>query len=176
MPGVIHFDKKEDVASLLDAFHSHGYRQIDTGRNYPGAEDRLGQADAASRFTIHTKILGLGDGTLEAAQVHASIEASLKDLQTNHVETMFLHVPDRQTPFEETAKAMDAAQKQGKFTRFGLSNFTAAEVQEYIDICERKGYTRPSVYQGHYNALVRGGEKDLFPVLRKNNMSFFAYR
>jgi aflatoxin B1 aldehyde reductase len=49
-------------------------------------------------------------------------------------------------------------------------------VQKFVDICEEKGYIKPSVYQGHYNAIVRGGEKELFPLLRKNNIAFFAYR
>jgi aflatoxin B1 aldehyde reductase len=66
--------------------------------------------------------------------------------------------------------------QQGKFKKFGLSNYTAAEVQKFIDICEEKGYIKPSVYQGHYNAIVRGGEKELFPLLRKHNIAFFAYR
>jgi len=89
---------------------------------------------------------------------------------------MFLHLPDRQTPFEDIAKAMNDAFQQGKFKNFGVSNYTANEVQRFIDICEERGYVKPSVYQGHYNAIVRGGEKDLFPLLRKHSIAFFAYR
>lgn len=82
----------------------------------------------------------------------------------------------RQTPVEDTVKAKDDAMQQGKFRKFGLSNYTAAEVQKFIEICERKGYVKPSMYQGHYSAIVRGGEKELFPLLRKHNIAFFAYR
>lgn len=89
---------------------------------------------------------------------------------------MFLHCPDRQTPFEDTAKAMNDALQQGKFKNFGLSNYTAEEVAKFLEICEERGCTKPSVYEGHYNALVRGGEKELFPLLRKHNMAFYAYR
>ncbi len=89
---------------------------------------------------------------------------------------MFLHVPDRHTPFEETTKAIHDAIQQGRFKQFGLSNYTTAEVQKFIKICEQKGYTKPSVYQGHYNAIVRGGEEELFPLLREHNIAFFAYR
>lgn len=92
------------------------------------------------------------------------------------IKTMFLHVPDRQTPFEDAVKAMDEAYRQGKFRRLGLSNYTAAEVKEILEICERKGYVKPSVYEGHYNAVVRGGEEELFPLLRKHGIGFFAYR
>ena len=89
---------------------------------------------------------------------------------------MFLHVPDRQTPFEEAIKAMNEAFQQGKFKHFGLSNYTAQEVQQILDICERNGYVKPTVFQGHYNAIVRGGEKELFPLLRRHGIAFFAYR
>jgi aflatoxin B1 aldehyde reductase len=84
---------------------------------------------------------------------------------------MFLHVPDRQTSFEDTTKTMNAAIQQGKFKKFGLSSYFAEKVQIFITICEQNGYAKPSVYQGHYNAIVRGGEKELFPLLRKHDMA-----
>ncbi len=71
---------------------------------------------------------------------------------------------------------MDYAFRRGQFRRFVLSNYTADEVRRFVEICDRNGYVKPSVYQGHYNAIVRGGEKELFPLLRKHNIAFFAYR
>jgi aflatoxin B1 aldehyde reductase len=172
----VHWDDIKDVKALLDAFYNSGHRDIDTAQMYPFSEDRLGKAGVASHFTIHTKVWSGTPGDHKAEEIPQSIERSLQALQTSSVETMFLHVPDRQTPFEETARAMDEAMKQGKFKHVGLSNYSAAEVQKFIDICEEKGYNKPTVYEGHYNALVRGGEKELFPLLRKHNIVFFAYR
>ncbi|KAI1089671.1 NADP-dependent oxidoreductase domain-containing protein [Rostrohypoxylon terebratum] len=174
------FDSGEDVQALLDAFYKRGYTDLDTARDYsmnaPGAsEERLGRALAPSRFTIHTKVHSGRPGDHLPSNIELSISKSLEALKTSVVETMFLHVPDRQTPFEDTAKAMNDAYQQGKFKKFGLSNYTAAEVKRFIDICEEKGYNKPSVYQGHYNPLARGGEKELFPLLRKNNIAFYAY-
>lgn len=165
----------------MDAFYCRSYRHIDTARDYspssPGSsEARLGQAGAASRLTIHSKVHSGQAGDHEPLKIDLSIGQSLDALKTSTVETMFLHVPDRRTPFEETSKAMHDAFQQGKFKHFGLSNYTAAEVQQFIEICEQKGYAKPSVYQEHYNAIVRGGEKELFPLLRKHNIAFFAYR
>lgn len=161
---------------MLDAFYERGYRELDTASNYISSEERLGQVGAPARFTIHTKVHSGEPGEHEPFKVAQSINKSLEDLQTSSVETMFLHVPDRQTPFEDAARAINDAFKEGKFKRFGLSNYTEAEVQQFLDICEDKGYVKPSVYQGHYNPVVRGGEKELFPLLRKHNMSFFAFR
>lgn len=115
-----------------------------------------------------------GDHT--AAKLENSIAQSLNDLKASTVQTMMLHVPDRQTPFEESLKTMNQGVLDGKFKTFGLSNYTPEEVKQIIDICERNGYAKPAVYEGHYNVVVRGGEKELFPLLRKHNIAFFAFR
>lgn len=165
----------------MDAFHGRGYTHLDTARDYSpddqgASESRLGRANAASRFTIHTKVHSADPGDHQPAKLELSISQSLQDLKTPSVETMFLHFPDRHTPFEDTAKAMNDALQQGKFKNFGLSNYSAAEVQMFLTICEERGYAKPSVYEGHYNAIARGCEKDLFSLLRKHNMAFYGYR
>ena len=43
-------------------------------------------------------------------------------------------------------------------------------------ITKEKGFVQPSVYQGMYNLIARAGEAELFPVLRKHNISFYAWR
>jgi aflatoxin B1 aldehyde reductase len=89
---------------------------------------------------------------------------------------MFIHAPDRTTPFAETMEAVDKEYRAGKFEEFGLSNFNATEVEECVEICRKNGYVVPTVYQGQYNAITRGAEKSLFPVLRKHGMRFHAFR
>ena len=169
------------MKALLDAFYSRGYTHIDTARDYaPGApgssELRLAAGGAVSRFIIDTKVHSGTPGDHEPANITLSIDQSLAALEASSVETMYLHIPDRQTPFEHAAGAVNKFVQEGKVRRFGLSNYSAAEVQSFIDVCEEKGYVKPSVYQGHYNPIVRGGEKELFPLLRKHNIAFYAYR
>jgi len=60
-------------------------------------------------------------------------------------------------------------------SQFGLSNFKAADVQKVYDIQSSAGSVLPSVFQGNYNAVSRHIETDLFPLLRKLKMSFYAY-
>lgn len=173
------------MKAFLDTFYEHGGRHLDTSRNYsPSArgssEPRLGAAGAGSRFNIDTKILGLpGDGPFHTAQqVKSSIDASIADLKLPDgvkVDIMYLHLPDRDTPLEETCEAMNQAYQEGKFKRFGISNYTADEVERIVAICKDKGYVAPAVYQGQYNPLVRSGEDILFPVLRKHGIAFYAY-
>ena len=69
------------------------------------------------------------------------------------MDIFYLHAADRSVPFEETLGECDKMHKEGKFVRLGLSNFTAFEVAEVVMICRAKGWVRPSVYQGMYNAI-----------------------
>lgn len=88
---------------------------------------------------------------------------------------MYLHVVEQQTPFEETARAIDAAHKAGKFKRFGLSNYRPDEVEAFLQIAKDNNLVPVTVYQGHYNAIARLPEDTLIPTLRKHNIAFYAY-
>lgn len=165
---------------LLGTFRAYGNTIVDTARGYspsaPGSsEELLGTTDFSSWALLDTKVTSFTPGAHAADKIAASIEGSLAALNVSSVHTMYLHAPDRETPFAETLEAMNAAHAAGKFTDFGLSNYTPAEVEEIVALCTEKGWVRPSVYQGQYNALVRGGEDTLFPVLRKHGIRFYAY-
>ena len=70
---------------------------------------------------------------------------------------------------------MNELYKEGKFKRFGISNYTAWEVAEMVGICKANGYVAPTVYQGIYNAMHRGVEPELLPCLRKFGIAFYAF-
>ena len=131
---------------------------------------------AGERFLIDTKVVSFVPGSHAEAKIEASIDASAASLKVSSVNVEYLHVPDRTTPFIEPVRAMDRAMRSGKFKAFGLSNYTAAEVEEILRICEEGGFQKPTVYQGQYNAIVRSGEKELFPLLRKHGIAFYAWR
>ena len=72
-------------------------------------------------------------------------------------------------------KGINDAYRAGYFMRFGLSNYTANDVERVYELCKQKGYPLPTVYQGNYSAVARRTETELFPTLRKLNMAFYAY-
>jgi aryl-alcohol dehydrogenase-like predicted oxidoreductase len=76
---------------------------------------------------------------------------------------------------ETQIEAVNELHKAGKVKRFGVSNFLAAEVEESVRIAKEKGWIAPSVYQGNYSAIARRQEQELFPVLRKHSIEFYAY-
>jgi aflatoxin B1 aldehyde reductase len=65
--------------------------------------------------------------------------------------------------------------KAGLFKRFGVSNFSAADVENIVRICKAEGYVAPTVYQGNYSPVARLQEEKLFPALRQLGIAFFAY-
>jgi aflatoxin B1 aldehyde reductase len=175
------FDSPAEVEEFLKPFYERGYRQIDTARGYSphaplSCEPRLGAANVGDKFIISTKVVSRPDGAHSRDKIAQSIDDSLEALKVSQVDIMYLHQPNRTVPFEETAEAMDKAYREGKFKRFGLSNYTAAEVEQFLKISEERGFVKPTVYQGQYNPVVRTGEKELFPLLHKHNIAFYAWR
>lgn len=105
----------------------------------------------------------------------ASIGESLSLLGVSSVELFYLHGPDASTPIEETMDAVNELYKQGKFKRFGLSNFSPEDTEKVYRYAQSKSYVLPSVYQGNYNAFARKNEAKLIPLLRELDIPFYAY-
>jgi aflatoxin B1 aldehyde reductase len=86
-----------------------------------------------------------------------------------------LHVPDDKIPISETMDGIQALYLAGHFTHFGLSNFSAAQVEECHMYATKMGYILPSTYQSIYSPLNRVPEATLFPLLRRLGISIQAY-
>ena len=60
--------------------------------------------------------------------------------------------------------------------QLGLSNYKPDQIEEFFSVCDKHGWVKPSVYQGQYNAICRGMEKELLPLLRRHGMVYIAFR
>ncbi|KAI0744106.1 Aldo/keto reductase [Daedaleopsis nitida] len=179
----------KEIEAILDAFQAHGHYEVDTARLYAGgtSEEYLGKLDWKKRgLVVHTKLYptafamrarGIpGPSTTHSPEdLRKHLDLSLKALNTDSIDMWYLHAPDRTTPFEITLKAVDELYKEGKFKRFGISNYKAWEVAEIVGICKANGYIQPTVYQGIYNAIHRKVEPELFPCLRKFGIAFYEF-
>ncbi|EED13755.1 aldo/keto reductase, putative [Talaromyces stipitatus ATCC 10500] len=157
----------------------HGIQTIDTAEIYLGSEELLGAASAVSLgFTIDTKVgHGAGGSTTPATKenVIRSGEASLNRLKTNQVDVYYIHGFDQRVPLKDTLEGINELYKKGVFKRFGLSNFSVAEIEDVVRISKERGFVLPTVYEGNYNAINHLIEKKLFSTIRKYNMVFHAY-
>jgi aflatoxin B1 aldehyde reductase len=166
--------------ALLTQFAEAGYSELDTAYQYVGGktEQLLGKllppADQ-HKFTIASKVNPWNDFGLQPDQIEQQMGEILQRLGRDHIDLLYLHSPDLNTPVEDTLKRCFEMYQQGKFKTFGLSNFAAWQVAEVVELCRSHGWMQPTVYQGMYNALTRDVERELFPCLRNYDMHFYAY-
>ncbi|MCJ1306824.1 hypothetical protein MMC25_000467, partial [Agyrium rufum] len=146
----------DDYNKCLDLFQSQGYNEIDTARVYVGGKQEAWTREARWKergLTVATKWYPSQPGYHKAATVKEKLNESLKELGTDCVDIFYLHAADRSVPFAETLEACNGLHKEGKFVQLGLSNFTAFEVAEVVTMCNERGWVRPTIYQGMYNAI-----------------------
>ncbi|KUJ13255.1 Aldo/keto reductase [Mollisia scopiformis] len=163
----------EEGKAMLQICEKHGVKELDTAYVYPGSEETLNKLGATKEFILQTKA-PLGS-KLTQETVLDGMKTSLERLGVDSVDLLYLHAPDPTTPVEETLVAVRELYSAGKFKRFGLSNFLPEDVQKIYDIQSKAGSVLPSVFQGNYNAVSRHIETDLFPLLHKLKISFYAY-
>jgi aryl-alcohol dehydrogenase-like predicted oxidoreductase len=96
-------------------------------------------------------------------------EESLQRLQTDHVELLYLHTPDPQTPLTESAGALRELMQAGKTRSVGISNASLEQLEEFSAVCPLAAFQPP------YNMLQRNIEADSLPWCRANNVSVFVY-
>lgn len=100
-----------------------------------------------------------GDGNGSRKYLTASLDQSLKRMGLDYVDIFYHHVPDGETPIEETALALDNAVKQGKALYVGISNYNAKQTAEIMEIF-RELRTPFIINQPSYSMLNRWIEGD----------------
>lgn len=108
----------ENVAPFLTTFHAHGHIEIDTARIYCNGDTEtvLSQLPTA-HLKIATKVYPLAPGSHNKENLPKQFRESLKALNAEKVDILYLHAPDYSVPYEETVKAIDDLYKEGLFER-----------------------------------------------------------
>jgi aryl-alcohol dehydrogenase-like predicted oxidoreductase len=161
-----------------------GINFIDTADVYSRgrSEEIVGRALRGRRddVVLGTKVHGrMGDDPNMRGNsrrwIVREVEASLRRLDTDHVDLYQLHRPDPDTDLEETLEALTDLVRQGKVRYVGTSAFPAWQLVEAHWTAERRGLVRPRCEQCSYSILVRAAERDVFPVARRYGMGVIVY-
>jgi aryl-alcohol dehydrogenase-like predicted oxidoreductase len=107
--------------------------------------------------------------------VTRAVEASLKRLQTDRVEVLFLHHYDKRTPLEESVRALEDLVRAGKVIYPAVSNWSAWQTQRAVDLQERNDWARLQVIQPMYNLVKRQAEVELLPMAEANGIGVIPY-
>jgi aryl-alcohol dehydrogenase-like predicted oxidoreductase len=178
--------------TILDAFVDRGFNFIDTANVYsvwvPGhhggeSETILGQwfkqSGKRDKVILATKVgMKMGDGKegLGKQYILDEVEASLKRLQTDHIDLYQSHRDDESTPIDETLEAYQQLIQQGKVTLVGASNYTAPRLTEAMEIAEKQALPAYQTLQPEYNLHTRQDfETNLQPVAQKYGLDVVPY-
>lgn len=152
-------DSLDEFKSILDVFQEQGYNEVDTANAYVGGKQQAFTRDAGWQergLTLATKFYpNPATGGHDAANIRKRCEENLERLGSDSTEIFYLHAADRNTNFAETLEECNELHKEGKFRQLGISNFASFEVAEVVMICNERGWVRPTIYQGMYNAISK---------------------
>jgi len=104
-----------------------------------------------------------------------AVEASLKRLQTDRVDVLFLHQFDKLTPIEESMRALEDMVRSGKVLYPAVSNWSAWQTQRAVDIQEKHNWARLQVLQPMYNLVKRQAEVEILPMAEANGIGVIPY-
>jgi aryl-alcohol dehydrogenase-like predicted oxidoreductase len=104
-----------------------------------------------------------------AGWLRHGVEESLQALGVEHIDLYQVHWPDPQTPFAETAQALEGLVKEGKIRHAGVSNFDTSQMAEFAR-------TRPvETLQPPYHLFRREIEADILPYAREHDIGVLVY-
>ena len=177
--------EQDDARKLFDLYVERGGNFIDTANTYTnGSSERmLGEftRDDRESLVLATKYTTLrrpGDpnsGGAHRKSLFASVEASLRRLNTDYIDLLYLHVWDFTTPVEEILRGMDDLVRQGKVLYVAISNAPAWQVSRMQAIADLRGWSPLVALQIEYNLIDRAGERDLIPMAREMGLGVIPY-
>src|ERR687883_239146 len=122
-------------------------------------------------FAIATKVyfpMSSRDRGLSRRQIHKQIDASLRRLQTDHVDLYQCHRYDEATPLEETMQALTEVVEAGKARWIGFSEWPPERIREAL---EMPGVAKFVSSQPQYSALWRAPEAEVFPLCARHGIA-----
>jgi aryl-alcohol dehydrogenase-like predicted oxidoreductase len=172
---------------LIKASIDAGLNFFDTADNYTEGESEkiLGQAFknlniARKDVVIATKVysrVGTGRNDVGASRGHImdAVEASLRRLQTDHIDLYQIHANDSVTPLEETLRVLDTLVQQGKVRYVGCSNWQAWKLAKALGVCEFRNLARLNTLQAYYSIAGRDLERELVPLLESERVGLLVW-
>ncbi len=176
---------KETSKAIFDAFLKAGGNFIDTANVYTeGSSERiladLIHADRnhvvlATKYTLSNTTHNPNKAGNHRKNLFQSVEASLKRLQTDYIDILFVHAWDFTTPVEEVMRSLDDLVRQGKVFYVGISDTPAWIVSMANTWARSHALTPFIVNQIEYNLTERTPERDLLPMSEHLNLGVVAW-
>jgi aryl-alcohol dehydrogenase-like predicted oxidoreductase len=176
---------------IMDSAQEAGINFFDTANVYGGAERRGWTEEILGRWfaqggqrrektVLATKVYGdmtdrPNDGKLSALNIRRALDASLRRLQTDHVDLYQFHHVDRDTPWDEIWAAIEVAVQQGKILYSGSSNFAGWHIAAAQAAAAARAYPGLVSEQSIYNLLTRSVELEVIPAAQEYGLGILPW-
>lgn len=174
----------EEAEAIMQSFVEAGGTMIDTAPNYAEgkseeivgafARTRRDELVISTKFTAASSSHPLAGGNSRRSMMQ-SVEASLRRLQTDRIDLLWLHFWDGTTPMEEVLRGADDLVTAGKILYFGISDTPAWLVARAATLAEQQRRAPVVAVQLEYNAASRGVERDLLPMADALDLATFCW-
>jgi aryl-alcohol dehydrogenase-like predicted oxidoreductase len=174
----------DDCIRIIHKALDFGIDFVDTADRYSAGESEeiVGKALKGRRdnVVLATKVHGpMGDDPNQQGNsrrwIIRAVEASLRRLQTDHIDLYQIHRPAPDTDIEETLSALTDLMRAGKVRAIGSSTFPASEIVEAQWVAERRGLARFRAEQPPYSILNRSTEREVLPVCQAYGMGALVW-
>lgn len=171
---------------IITTAYDNGINFFDIADVYANGESEKLMGSVLKDFPRHTLVISSkvfwpmsddpNDRGLSRKHIMESVDKSLRRIGTGYLDLYFCHRFDDETPLEETVRAMDDLVHQGKILYWGTSEWTGAQIQAALDLCEKYNLYKPQVEQPQYNILHRTRvENDVLPVTGANGIGLVVW-
>jgi aryl-alcohol dehydrogenase-like predicted oxidoreductase len=170
---------------MFDAFVEAGGNFIDTANNYTNgtSEKFIGEFTKADRdhfviatkYTLNEVAADPNFGGNHRKNMRRSVEGSLRRLDTDQIDLLWLHMWDGMTPVEEVMRALDDLVRAGKVLYVGISDTPAWVVSQANTLADLRGWSRFVAYQGEYSLASRAPERDILPMTQAMEMAYLPW-
>ncbi len=178
--------EQRDATRQIDLCLDHGINLLDTANIYnKGVSEEmigvaLGENGRRDRTLIATKVRfptgnGPNEGGLSRHHIIAQCKASLKRLQTDHIDLYQVHEWDGQTPIEETMEALDTLVRHGHVRYIGCSNYSGWHISKALAAAGARHGERFVSQQIHYTLHSREAEYELVPISQDQGLGMLIW-
>jgi aryl-alcohol dehydrogenase-like predicted oxidoreductase len=175
---------EETSKAMFKRCREAGINFFDTANSYNGgrSEEILGEciADCRDEIVLTSKVFNpmgkdLNARGLSRRHIMLEVENSLRRLKTDRLDFYFVHNFDEKTPMEETIRALDDLQAQGKILYPAVSNWAAWQIAKALGISAKEQLARFELIQPMYNLVKRQVEVEILPLAVSEQMGVISY-
>ncbi len=176
---------KSESKKIFDTFINAGGNFIDTANRYTEgtSESYLGEFAAgmrdklviATKYSLYTKKGDLNDAGNSRKNMFRSVEGSLKRLNTDYIDILYLHAWDFTTPVEEVLRGLDDLIRSGKVLYIAVSDTPAWIISNSVAVSELRGWSAFAGVQLEYSLIKRDAERDLIPMAKHFDLAVTAW-